>query len=113
MLGMSVLLPVTVGSARLRETPISDMTRKRLIASLLLVVLSVVQVAAWALAFERLDQASGRQGLAQSVEALLTIVPEPLLIALAGCLLIVIGVGVGMIGRKPAARPTERILPLA
>lgn len=89
------------------------MTRKRLIASLLVAVLSVVQVAAWALVHERLEPAGARHTVAESVEALLAVVPEPLLLALAGCLLIVIGTGVGMIGRKPAARHAERILPLA
>lgn len=89
------------------------MTRKRLIASLLVAVLSVVQVAAWALVFERLEPTDARRTMAQSVEALLMIVPEPLLVALAGCLLIVIGIGVGMIGRKPVAQRSEHMLPLA
>ncbi len=92
------------------------MTRKRLIASLLVAVLSAVQVAAWALALERLDPETARPSGTQSIEALLdallAVMPEPVLIALAGCLLIVTGVGVGMIGRKPVAQPARSILPL-
>ena len=92
------------------------MTRKRLIASLLVAVLSAVQVAAWGIALERLAPAAARPSGMQSIEALLdtllAAMPEPVLIALAGCLLIVIGIGVGMIGRKPVARPAQMILPL-
>ena len=90
------------------------MTRKRLIASLLVVVLSAVQLAAWALAFERLDPAAARQDVWQSLDGLLTVLPEPALLALSGCSLIVFGIGVGMLGKKRVPRlPTEHMAPLA
>ena len=77
------------------------MTRKRLIASLLVAVLSAVQVAAWAVVFETVDPSASRLTAWWSMETLLAVVSEPTLVALAGCLSILIGVGVGMVGRKP------------
>jgi hypothetical protein len=89
------------------------MTHKRLIASLLLLTLSAVQVAAWAVALEQLDPQGPRRDLWQSLEALLAVVPEPALFALAGCVSIVIGVAVGMIGRQPRQQPTEHVVSLS
>lgn len=77
------------------------MTRKRMIASLLVLVLSAVQVAAWAVALERFDNVTAAPLDWQAFERLLTVLPEPLLIALGGCLSIVAGIVVGMIGRTP------------
>lgn len=77
------------------------MTRKRMIASLLVLVLSAVQVAAWAVALEHMDRVTMAPPDWQALERLLAVLPEPLLIALGGCLSIVAGVIVGMIGRKP------------
>lgn len=78
------------------------MTRKRMIASLLALVLSAVQVAAWAVALERFDNAAASPLHWNAFERLLTVMPEPLLIALGGCLSIVAGIAVGMIGRTPS-----------
>lgn len=81
------------------------MKKKRLIASTLAVLLSAVQVAAWAVALNHLDQAAARPLAWPALDRVLAVLSEPALLALAGCASIVLGIVVGTIGRRPQPMP--------
>lgn len=83
----------------------NPMMKKRLIASTVAALLSAVQVAAWAFALEHMEHAAGASAAWPSLDRALSVLSEPALMALCGCASIVLGVAVGMVGRKPQDDP--------
>lgn len=83
------------------------MKQKRLIASSLTVLLAAVQAGAWTVAL-RASPSGADTSVGRWLDAMLATLSEPALLAAGGIGCIVLGVGVGMVGR---ARQSPQAVP--
>lgn len=87
------------------------MSPKRPISFLLVVLFTAVQVAAWMSVLAPHEAAASAMVPHDLLDWLLAVLSERSLLALGGCASIVLGILVGVVGRRPQPAPEVAVLP--